>query len=123
MPADWSLNAGTNNGDGTWTVHTNDPSALGVTMPATYSEAALLNINESWTNADGSAGIAVGVRNIEAYAAGSPIFGVSGNEALTGAGGNDLFVFAQPIGHDTIYNFNAATDVVDLIGCGHHKLR
>jgi hypothetical protein len=73
MPADWSLNAGTNNGDGTWTVHTNDPSALGVTMPATYSEAALLNINESWTNADGSAGIAVGVRNIEAYAAGSPI--------------------------------------------------
>src|SRR5262249_49081023 len=31
-----------------------------------------------------------------------------------GAGANDLFVFGQPIGNDTIYNFNAATDKIDL---------
>ena len=35
---------------------------------------------------------------------------------LSGAGGNDLFVFAQPIGNDTISNFNAATDKIDLVG-------
>src|SRR5439155_1054369 len=28
VPSDWSLNAGTNNGDGSWTVQTSDPSAL-----------------------------------------------------------------------------------------------
>ena len=27
-----------------------------------------------------------------------------------------MFVFAQPIGNDTIYNFNVATDKIDLIG-------
>jgi hypothetical protein len=36
--------------------------------------------------------------------------------AFTGAGGNDEFVFAQPIGNDTIYNFNVATDEIDLMG-------
>ena len=40
----------------------------------------------------------------------------SGDDTLTGAGANDLFVFAQPIGNDTIYNFNVATDKIDLTG-------
>ena len=35
---------------------------------------------------------------------------------MTGAGGNDLFVFAQPIGNDIIYNFNAVSDKIDLVG-------
>src|ERR1700722_16420844 len=54
--------------------------------------------------------------NVEAFAPGSPIFAWSGKDTLTGAGGNDLFVFAQPIGNDTIYNFNVATDKIDLTG-------
>jgi hypothetical protein len=54
--------------------------------------------------------------NVEAYAPGAPIFAVSSNDTLTGTGGNDLFVFGQPIGNDTIYNFNAASDKIDLIG-------
>ena len=53
---------------------------------------------------------------METYRLGSPIFAVSGNDTLTGVAANNLFVFAQPIGHDTVYNFNAATDVIDLIG-------
>ena len=53
---------------------------------------------------------------MEAYAPGAPIFALSGNDTLTGAGGHSEFVLAQPIGDDTIYNFNAATDKIDLIG-------
>src|SRR5262249_52952530 len=34
----------------------------------------------------------------------------------TGSSGKDQFVFAQPIGHDTIYNFNPGEDQIDLIG-------
>ena len=54
--------------------------------------------------------------NVEAYAAGSPIFALSGDDHLSGAGANDLFAFSQPIGIDIIYNFNAASDKIDLIG-------
>jgi VCBS repeat-containing protein len=116
MPADWNLSAGTNNGDGTWTVATNDPSALSVTTPTSYSGAIVLNVAESWTNADGTAGSAFVADNVEAYAPGSPIFALSSDDTLTGAGGNDEFVFSQPIGNDTIYNFNVASDTIDLIG-------
>ena len=76
----------------------------------------MLNVTESWTNADGSTGSAIVADNVEAYAPGSPIFAVSGDDTLTGAGANDEFVFAQPIGNDTIYNFNVASDQIDLIG-------
>ena len=76
----------------------------------------VLSVTETWTNADGSTGIAVVSDNVEAYAPGSPIFALSGNDTLTGAGGNDLFVFAQPIGHDAVYSFDAAHDQIDLIG-------
>jgi hypothetical protein len=116
MRAGWSLNGGTNLGNGTWTVQTTDPSSLAVTTPATFAGAAVLNVSESWTNADGSTGSAFVADNVEAYAPGSPIFAVSGNDTLTGAGANDEFVFAQPIGNDAIYNFNAASDKIDLIG-------
>jgi hypothetical protein len=76
----------------------------------------VLNVTEGWTNADGSTGAAIVADNVEAYASGSPIFALSGDDHLTGAGANDLFVFAQPIGNDVIYDFNAASDKIDLIG-------
>jgi hypothetical protein len=116
MPSDWQLDAGTNLGNGTWTVQTDDLSALTVVTAATYAGAMVLGVTETWANADGSTGIASVSDNIEAYATGSPIFAWSGEDTLTGAGGNDLFVFAQPIGNDAIYNFNVATDKIDLTG-------
>ena len=116
VPSDWSLNEGTNLGNGTWTVQTSDLSALTVTTAATYTGAMVLDVTETWTNADGSIGTATIADNVEAYAPGTPIFALSGNDTLTGAGGNNEFVFAQPIGNDTIYNFNVATDKIDLIG-------
>ena len=112
----WSLSQGTNNGDGTWTVQTSDPASLTVTTPAGFAGASAFNVTETWTNVDGSTGTAFVSDNVEAYAPRSPIFAWSGDDTLTGAGGNDLFVFAQPIGNDTIYNFNVATDKIDLTG-------
>ena len=41
---------------------------------------------------------------------------VSGDDNLTGSSGNDLIVFSQPIGNDTIHTFDAAHDKIDLIG-------
>ena len=116
VPSGWQLNEGTNLGNGTWTVETTDLSALTVMTTAAYAGAMVLSVTESWTNADGSTGIATIADNVEAYAPGAPIFALSGNDTLTGAGGNDEFVFAQPIGNDTIYNFNAANDKIDLVG-------
>jgi hypothetical protein len=115
VPSDWTLDQGTNLGAGAWTVQTSDLAALTVRTPTNFAGAALFNVTASWTNADGSTGTASLIDNVEAYAPGAPIFAVSSNDTLSGSGSSDLFVFAQPIGNDTIYNFNAATDRIDLI--------
>ncbi|MER9690281.1 cadherin domain-containing protein, partial [Mesorhizobium sp. M0139] len=116
VPSGWTLNEGTNNGDGTWTVNTNDVQSLTVTTPSEFTGAAVLDVQMTWTNADGTTGSALIVDNVEAYAAGSPIFAWSGDDVLTGSSGNDLFVFSQPIGDDTVHSFDAAADKIDLIG-------
>ena len=116
VPSDWRLNEGANLGNGTWTVETSDLTALSVTTAAAYLGAMVLNATETWTNADGSTGSAIVADNVEAYAPGSPVFALSGDDTLTGSGANDLFVFAQPIGNDVVYNFNAASDKLDLVG-------
>ena len=84
--------------------------------PLAIQARLVLNVAEGWTNADGSTGSAIVSDNVEVFAKGAPIFAWSGDDTLTGAGAKDLFVFAQPIGNDTIYNFNASHDQIDLIG-------
>ncbi|MEO6593742.1 MAG: Ig-like domain-containing protein, partial [Planctomycetota bacterium] len=116
MPSDWTLNAGTNNGDGTWIVQTSDPGTLTVTTPATYSGALVLGVSMNWTNADGSAGNVFVASNVEAYAPGNPIFALSSDDNLTGSSGSDLFVFADPSAQNVIHNFDVANDQIDLIG-------
>src|SRR5205814_6146339 len=78
--------------------------------------AAALNVAMTWTNADGTMDAKFITDNVEAYAAGSPIFALSGDDTLTASSGHDLLVFSQPIGHDVIYNFDTANDQIDLIG-------
>jgi hypothetical protein len=116
VPAGWTLNEGTKNGDGTWTVQTNNIATLSITSPGDYTGALVLNVTQSWTNADGSTGTALVADNVEVFAPGAPIFAWSGDDHLTGSSGDDLFVFAQPIGDDIIHTFDAAHDQVDLIG-------
>ena len=119
IPSGWSLSEGTNNGDGSWTVQTADVAALSITSPNSFAGALVLHVTQSWTNADGTAGNAVVTDNVEVYPKGSPIFALSGADTLTGSSGADLFVFAQPIGNDTIYKFDATADRLDLIGFGN----
>jgi VCBS repeat-containing protein len=116
VPSGWTLSEGTNNGDGSWTIQASSVSMLSITSPANYSGATALQVAMSWTNADGSSGFARGTDNVEVFAQGAPIFAWSGEDYLTGSSGKDLFVFAQPIGRDTIYSFNTSEDQIDLIG-------
>ena len=116
VPSDWRLSDGTYLGNGTWAVETDNLSALTVMTTLAYAGATLLNVTEAWTNADGTTGHSSFSDNVEAYAPGSPIFAWSGDDTLTGAGANDVFVFSQSIGNDVIYNFNAVSDKIDLVG-------
>ena len=116
VPAGWSLNAGTLNADGTWTLDTADPGALAVTSPDDFTGAIVLDVNATWTNADGTTGSASISDNIEVFAPGNPIYALSQEDHLTGSSGADLFVFGQPISHDTLHSFDAAADRIDLIG-------
>ncbi|WP_212001903.1 calcium-binding protein [Bradyrhizobium sp. JYMT SZCCT0180] len=116
VPAGWMVSQGTDNGNGTWTVRTSDVSTLTVTTPAEFAGAMALSVTMTWTNADGTDGFSVLTDNVEAFAPGNPIFAISSDDNLTGSSGQDLFVFSQPIGHDVIYSFDAASDQIDLIG-------
>ncbi|RAZ80630.1 hypothetical protein DPM35_05025 [Mesorhizobium atlanticum] len=116
MPSGWTIDGATQNADGSWTVQTNAVHELTVTTPASFAGAAVLDVSMTWTNADGTTGSASIADNVEAYAPGSPIFAWSGDDVLTGSSGNDLFVFSQPIGNDTVHSFDAAADQIDLIG-------
>ncbi|MEY2527684.1 MAG: hypothetical protein QOE73_2455, partial [Verrucomicrobiota bacterium] len=115
-PLNWTMEGAAHNADGSWTALTNDFSTLTITPDVNFVGAIALNVVETWTNPDGSVGSMVVSDNVEAYAPGSPIFAVAGDDHLTGTGGSDQFVFAQPIGNDIIYNFDAASDKIDLIG-------
>ena len=115
VPSGWTLDGGTLLDDGTWTVQTTAPRSLAITSPAAFAGAMLLNVTETWARADGSTATITIADNVEVFAPGNPIFAWSGDDHLTGSSGDDLFVFAQPIGHDVIHNFDAAHDQVDLI--------
>ncbi|WP_246678878.1 MULTISPECIES: beta strand repeat-containing protein [unclassified Mesorhizobium] len=116
VPSGWTIDGATHNADGSWTTQTNDLHGLTVTTPVNFTGAAVLDVQMTWINADGTTGTASIADNVEAYAPGSPIFAWSGDDVLTGSHGNDLFVFSQPIGADTVHNFDAAADQIDLIG-------
>ena len=116
LAAGWALSEGTQNADGSWTVQTNDIGALSVTSPDGYVGALVLNVSESWTNANGTHGTAIVPDNVEAYAKGSPIFAWSGDDTLTASGGNDTLVFANQIGNDVVHSFDTAHDKIDLVG-------
>ncbi len=116
VPSGWTLSEGTNNGDGSWTIQATSVVMLSIASPVNYAGAMALQVTMSWTNADGSSGFARATDNVEVFAQGAPVFAWSGEDHVTGSSGKDLFVFAQPIGHDTIYNFDAAHEQLDLIG-------
>ena len=115
VPSGWTLSDGTVNHDGTWSVETYDVSTLSTTAPENYAGAVSLQISETWTDSTGGTGLAMISNNVEAYPLGAPIFAISGDDNLSGSRSNDVFVLAGPIGNDTIHNFDAAHDNLDLI--------
>lgn len=116
VPAGWTINGAAQQADGSWTIKTTDLSLLTVTTPASFSGAALLNVTATWTQADGTTATMTVADNVEAYAPGSPIFAISDDDNLTASSAADLLVFAQPIAHDIVHNFDVVHDKIDLIG-------
>jgi T1SS-143 domain-containing protein len=116
IPAGWTLSEGTDNGYGVWTVQADDVSTLSITSSDDYAGAMAFKVTMSWTNPDQSAGHIGITDNVEVFPQGAPIFAWAGDDHLTGSGAADLFVFARPIGLDTIYSFDAGQDRIDLIG-------
>ena len=116
VPTGWTLNAGTDLGDGRWDVSPADLGQLAVTAPNSFAGAKVLDVTETWIEADGTTASLTFHDNVEVYQPGSPIFAWSAQDWLSGSGAHDRFVFDHPIGNDTIYNFDAATDQIDLIG-------
>jgi hypothetical protein len=89
--------------NGALRVEAADLSALSITPPADFAGAIPLKVTQTWMQADGTTATMNFTDNMEAYAAGSPIFAWSGNDFLSASSGKDQFVFAQPIGNDTIH--------------------
>src|SRR5262249_30432307 len=118
VPSGWTLSGGTLIENGAWMVEAADLSALSIAPPADFSGAIPLKVTQTWLQADGTTATMNFTDNMEAYAAGSPIFAWSGNDFLSASSGKDQFVFAQPIGNDTIYKFDPSQDQIDLIGYG-----
>ena len=116
VPSGWAMSEGADNGNGTWSVQTNEVSALSITAPQNYAGAVSLQISQTWTDSAGGTGRAMVADNVEAYDPGVPIFAISGDDNLSGSSGNDVFVLTEPIGNDTIHSFDGAHDRVDLIG-------
>src|SRR5947208_1835819 len=56
------------------------------------------------------------IRFRPALPAAPSILAWAGDDHLSGSGAADLFVFARPIGLDTIYSFDTGQDRIDLIG-------
>ena len=45
-------------------------------VASSYTGAMVLNVTETWTNADGSTGTAIVSDNVEVFAPGAPIFAI-----------------------------------------------
>jgi hypothetical protein len=116
VPSGWTLSEGIQNSDGTWSVVTHDVASLSITSLEGYTGALVLQVSETWTNADGSTGTAYVSDNVEAYAKGAPIFAWSGDDTLTASSGDDTLVFANKIGTDVVHHFDTVHDKIDLIG-------
>ena len=84
VPSGWTLNQGSDNGDGRWTVEASDLSSLTITAPEDFAGSILLDVSESWTNADGSTETTIIPDNVEVFPE-RTIYAWSGDDTLTGS--------------------------------------
>jgi len=124
LPEGGSLSAGTDNGDGTWSLNPAQLSHLSMTVPADSSDFAL-NVSATSTENDGNTTTTTQAVQVDVASdgytgttdvlAGSDgmdvLFGSSGHDALvggagddilSGGGGTDSFVFDSQSGHDIV---------------------
>src|SRR5262249_45485765 len=57
VPSGWAMSEGADHGDGTWSVQTNEVSALSITAPQNYAGAVSLQTSQTWTDSAGDTGL------------------------------------------------------------------
>ncbi len=97
MPSGALLSAGTNNGNGTWTLTPAQLSGLTITPP--LNSDADFTLTVTGTSTEGAGGSATTVRSLSVVV--NPLGPTAGNDVLTGASGND--VIDGLAGNDTLY--------------------
>ena len=139
VPVDATLSAGTDNGDGTWTVEQDDLDGLTITVTEEQQDftlSASLGSTEESNNdtAIATADVVVEVVDLagtsgdDVLVAGSgddilsggdgndTITGGEGNDILSGGEGDDTFIFQASQGNDTVSGGDGWTDVIQLDG-------
>ncbi|MEJ7929559.1 VCBS domain-containing protein [Ramlibacter sp. AN1015] len=118
VPEGWSINQGVRLCDGSWQIESPELGTLAITSLASFQGAIVVELVLSTVHFDGSHGTHILTSNIEAFPPGSPIFGWSGDDHLSGSSAADTFVIANPIGAHVIHHFDASADKVNLIAFG-----
>ncbi|MEO5338578.1 MAG: Ig-like domain-containing protein, partial [Magnetospirillum sp. WYHS-4] len=114
LPSGASLSAGTDNGDGTWSLASSQLSGLTVTTPAGFSSNFRLEISATASEGDGDSSTTTGSLDVSFSAAGGNdvLIGGTGDDYMYGNAGDDTFVYRQGDGTDRFYG-GAGTDTVD----------
>ncbi len=118
LPDDAILSAGTDNGDGTWSLETNDLDGLTVTVPAGSEDFAM---TVSATSTDGDDAItATEIVPVDVAGDGftGDVNGTSGDDTLTGSSGADIIDAGA--GNDQI-DAGAGDDTV-MAGAGNDEI-
>jgi len=130
LPDSASLSAGTDNGDGSWSLTTDQLDGLTLTVPQTETEAFTLSIAVTSTESNGddtsvttlttsiTPGQNAGTTSVETTGGtGNDSFtGSEGNDTFTGGAGNDDYFFNPFDGSDTFSGGEGGgwTDVIHL---------
>ncbi|MEK7821395.1 MAG: calcium-binding protein, partial [Pseudomonadota bacterium] len=113
LPEGATLSAGTDNGDGTWTLTAGQVPDLTLTADASVTNAFQLTVTAIATEAEGDTETAIATVDVPAYEGeveGQEIDGTSGNDNLVGtAGGDDI---DGKDGNDTVHA-GAGDDTVE----------
>jgi hypothetical protein len=97
------------------TIDTTDVTSLTVTTPSTYAGAEVLQVSESWLQADGTMAtmtIATMSKPMRRHAD----LRLVGRRFPHRLGGRGPVRVLAAIGNDMVYSFDAAADQIDLIG-------
>lgn len=107
LPAGATLSAGTDNGDGTWSLSQAD--LAGLKLAADVTSGFTVHVEATSTDLDGSTATAAADIDVQLSPDANLVFGGSGNDTITGGAGNDT-IYGNS-GNDVIFG-NGGDDTI-----------